>query len=55
MSSRGTWRVLLAISVVALAITGGAAAQADEGEVALTADDSLVEVTVASKAAAIQL
>ena len=55
MSSRGMWRVLLAISVIALAMTGGAAAQNDEGGIALEVDDSLVEVTVASKAAAIQL
>ena len=55
MSSRGTWRVLLAISVIALAITGGAAAQNDEGGINLEVDDSLVEVTVASKAAAMQL
>jgi Zinc carboxypeptidase/Chitobiase/beta-hexosaminidase C-terminal domain len=55
MSVRGMWRVLLAISVIALAITGGAAAQADEGGINLSVDDSLVEVTVASKAAAIQL
>jgi hypothetical protein len=55
MSSRGTWRVLLAISVIALAVTGGAAAQADEGAIGLSVEDSLVEVTVASKAAAIQL
>jgi zinc carboxypeptidase/chitobiase/beta-hexosaminidase-like protein len=55
MSLRGTWRVLLAISVIALAITGGAAAQNDEGGINLEVDDSLVEVTVASKAAAIQL
>jgi hypothetical protein len=55
MSLRGTWRVLLAISVIALAITGGAAAQNDEGGINLEVDDSLVEVTVASKAAAMQL
>ena len=55
MSLRGTWRVLLAISVIALAITGGAAAQDDEGGINLEVDDSLVEVTVASKAAAMQL
>ncbi len=55
MSLRGTWRVLLAISVIALAITGSAVAQEDEGGIALNVDDSLVEVTVASKAAALQL
>ena len=55
MSLRGTWRVWLAISVIALAVTGGAAAQNDEGGIALEVDDSLVEVNVASKAAAIQL
>jgi hypothetical protein len=42
--------VLLAISVIALAITGGAAAQNDEGGINLEVDDSLVEVTVASGA-----
>ncbi len=56
MRWRGTWRVLLAISVIALAITGGAAAQADEGGgINLTVEDSLVEVNVSSKAAALQL
>jgi Zinc carboxypeptidase/Chitobiase/beta-hexosaminidase C-terminal domain len=54
MSSRGTWRLLLAISVIALALTGGAAAHDDEGGI-LSVEDSLVEVTVASKAAAIDL
>ena len=55
MSLRGTWRVLLAISVIALAITGSAVAQNDEGGINLEVEDSLVEVTVASKAAAIDL
>ena len=55
MSLRGTWRVLLAISVIALAMTGSAVAQNDEGGINLEVDDSLVEVTVASKAAAIDL
>ena len=54
MSPRGTWRVMLAISVIALAITGGAAANEERG-VDPNQGDSLVQVIVPSKAAAIAL
>ena len=54
MRRRGTWRALLAISVVALTVAGGAAASGDDGG-NLEMGDSLVEVTVASKAAALEL
>jgi hypothetical protein len=53
MKRRGTWRALLALSVVALAVTGGAAAGGDD--VDADSVDSLVEVIVPSKGAAIQL
>ena len=53
MSFRGTWRALLAVSVVALVVAGGATASGDDARgIDLNQGDSLVEVTVASKAAA---
>jgi hypothetical protein len=55
MSSRGTWRVLLAISVIALAVTGGAGAITEERGIDPNQGDSLVQVIVPSKAAAIEL
>jgi Zinc carboxypeptidase/Chitobiase/beta-hexosaminidase C-terminal domain len=57
MSSRGTWRLLLAISIIALATTGGAAANEDhEGRgIDPNQGDSLVQVFVPTKAAAIEL
>jgi Zinc carboxypeptidase/Chitobiase/beta-hexosaminidase C-terminal domain len=57
MSLRGTWRVLLAISVIALAVTGGAAANEDQEGRGIDPNqgDSLVQVIVPSKAAAMQL
>ena len=55
MSLRGTWRVLLAISVIALAITGGAAANGEERGIDPNQGESLVQVIVPSKAAAIAL
>jgi hypothetical protein len=54
MRRRGTWRALLAISVVALAVAGGAAASGDD-DVSLEEGDSLVEVTVATKGDAREL
>jgi Zinc carboxypeptidase/Chitobiase/beta-hexosaminidase C-terminal domain len=56
MSFRGTWRALLAISVAALVVAGVATASGDDARgIDLNQGDSLVEVTVASKAAALQL
>jgi hypothetical protein len=50
------WRALLAISIVALTVAGGATATADGGgDVALEEGDSLVEVVVANKGAALEL
>ncbi|MGH7357703.1 MAG: hypothetical protein ACREJR_02695, partial [Candidatus Rokuibacteriota bacterium] len=55
MSTRGMWRALLALAIVALAGTGGAAAQSDERGIDPNQGESLVEVTVPSKSAAIEL
>lgn len=54
MSYRGPWRALLATAVLALAVAGGAAASEDRG-IDPNQGDSLVEVIVPSKAAAIEL
>ena len=56
MTFRGTWRALLAVSVVLLVVAGAATASGDDARgIDLHQGDSLVEVTVASKAAALQL
>jgi Zinc carboxypeptidase/Chitobiase/beta-hexosaminidase C-terminal domain len=54
MRPRGIWRALLAILAVALMVAGGATAS-DDGDASLEAGDSLVEVTVGSKADAREL
>ena len=52
----GFWRALLALAILALAVTGGAAAADDDGRgIDPNQGRSLVEVTLPSKAAAIRL
>src|SRR5512134_151253 len=56
MRRRGTWRALLAISIVALAVAGGATASGDDSRgIDPNQGDSLVEVIVPTKAAAYEL
>ena len=54
MSFSRVWRALLALSIVALGVAGGATA-GDERGIDPNQGESLVEVTVPNKAAAIQL
>ena len=54
MSFSRAWRALLALSIVALGVAGGATAS-DERGIDPNQGESLVEVTVPNKAAAIQL
>ena len=56
MRRRGSWRALLVISVVALAVAGGATASGDESRgIDPNQGDSLVQVIVPDKAAAYEL
>ena len=56
MRRRGSWRALLVISVVALAVAGGATASDDESRgIDPNQGDSLVQVIVPNKAAAYEL
>ncbi|MGH3010594.1 MAG: M14 family metallopeptidase [Gaiellaceae bacterium] len=55
MSFRETWRALLAVSVVVLVVAGGATASGDERGIDPNQGESLVEVTLANKAAALEL
>ncbi|HXV95047.1 MAG TPA: hypothetical protein VD695_00720, partial [Gaiellaceae bacterium] len=55
MSLRVGWRALLAFSVLALALAGGATATTEERGIDPNQGDSLVEVIVPSKAAALEL
>ena len=56
MGRRGSWRALLVISVVALAVAGGATASDDESRgIDPNQGDSLVQVIVPNKAAAYEL
>jgi hypothetical protein len=56
MRFRGTWRALLALSLCSLALAGGAAAESHDARgIDPNQGESLVEVNVASKAAAVRL
>jgi hypothetical protein len=56
MRFRGMWRALLALSLCSLALAGGAAAEShDSRGIDPNQGDSLVEVNVANKAAAVRL
>jgi hypothetical protein len=55
MSNRKVWLVLLAVTMLALAVAGGATANAEERGIDPNQGQSLVEVTLANKAAALQL
>ena len=56
MRRRGTWRAVLALSIVALAVAGGATASGDESRgIDPNQGDSLVQVIVPNKAAAYEL
>ncbi len=56
MRRRGRWRALLALSIVALAVAGGATASGDESRgIDPNQGDSLVQVIVPNKAAAYEL
>ena len=56
MRRRGSWRALLVITVVALAVAGGATASGDESRgIDPNQGDSLVQVIVPNKAAAYEL
>jgi hypothetical protein len=57
MSFKPRWRALLALSICALAVTGGAAAHSDDDARGIDPNqgDSLVEITLPNKAAAVRL
>jgi hypothetical protein len=55
MGFRGMWRALLALSLCALALTGAAAADNDSRGIDPNQSESLVEVELPSKAAALRL
>jgi hypothetical protein len=55
MTSRGARRLLWAVALLALAVTGGAAASDEERGIDPNQGRSLVEITLPSKAAAIRL
>src|SRR5215207_9080531 len=55
MRSWGLRRALLVVSVCALALAGGAAAAEDERGIDPNQGESLVEITLANKAAAVEL